>query len=382
MKIVHLVSNYRWTERVEPAADLAIAQQKLGHEVRFLCGHNKGEPPENCIQGRAARKGLQFDDRLIFNKHFHLTEAVKDVPRLRKFLADFQPDVVHAHLSNAHLLAAWALRNATPRPQLVRTFYGPEGPGWPVRFRWVSCPATDGLILASQKTRRPTCGRLARTPERIAAILPGIDVDEFADRSDLGKLEHIASPPGALVVGMIATVNQRRRLDLALEAVAQLAPRHPHLHLLFIGRGNPELYIHEPARRLGITDRVLFAGYCRNDDLVRAFHTMDALIYPLHGTDPSCRTVREALAAGKPVIAANRGMIDELIQDGRTGFHAPFSAAGLADALEKWIALGPAARAQMGAAAAADARERFCRVAQARRNVEFYERLLALPAGS
>ena len=58
MKIVHLVNNFRWTERVEPATDLAIAQQKLGHDVRFLCGHNKGEPPENCVQGRAARASL------------------------------------------------------------------------------------------------------------------------------------------------------------------------------------------------------------------------------------------------------------------------------------------------------------------------------------
>lgn len=205
-------------------------------------------------------------------------------------------------------------------------------------------------------------------------------MDEFADRHDLGKLENITVPPGALVVGMIASINKRRRLDLALEAVAKLAPRHPNLHLLFIGRGTPELYIHEPARQLGISDRILYAGYCRNDDLVRAFHTMDALIYPIHGTDPSCRTVREALATGTPVIAANRGIMDELIDDGQTGFLAPFSADGLAEALEKWIALGPGGRANMSAAAAADARKRFCRVAQARRAVEFYERLQALPA--
>ena len=381
MKIVHLVSNFRWTERVEPAADLAIAQQKLGHDVRFLCGHNKGEPPENCVQGRAARKQLEFDDRLIFHKHFRWAATMKDLPRLKKFLASFQPDVIHAHLSNAHLLAALALRRAaSPCPLLVRTIYGPEGPGWPLRFRWISCPATDGLILASEKTNLPVCGRLANAPERIATILPGIDVDEFADRHDLGKLENITVPPGALVVGMIASINKRRRLDLALEAVAKLAPRHPNLHLLFIGRGTPELYIHEPARQLGISDRILYAGYCRNDDLVRAFHTMDALIYPIHGTDPSCRTVREALATGTPVIAANRGIMDELIDDGQTGFLAPFSADGLAEALEKLIALGPGGRANMSAAAAADARKRFCRVAQARRAVEFYERLQALPA--
>lgn len=378
MKILHVVSNFRWTERIEPAADLAIAQQRLGHDVRYLCGHNQGAPPEDCIQGRAARKGLAFDDRLVLTKHLRLGSTWKDLPRLRKFIAAFRPDVLHAHLPNAHLLAALALRRLSPRPLLVRSLYEPGGPENRLRFRWISGPATDGLLLASAHTRLDACGPLARSPERVETLIPGIDIDEFAGRRDLGRLDHVPVPPGALVVGMIASINRRRRLDLALEAVARLAPRHPNLHLLFIGRGKPDLFIREPARRLGIADRILIGGYCRNDDLVRAFHTMDALIYPFHGTDQSCRTVREALAAGLPVIASRLGILDELVTDGHTGFLADFSAAALADALERWIALGPDGRARMAAAAAADARARFCRLAQARRVLAFYQRLLAL----
>ena len=381
MKILHLVSNFRWTERVEPAADLAIAQQRLGHDVRFLCGHNKGAPPEDCVQGRAARKGLAFDDRLVLTKHFRLASTWKDLPRLRKFIAAFLPDVIHAHLPNAHLLATLALHGLSPRPLLVRSLYAPDGPDWPLRFRWISGPATDGLVRASAHTRLDACGPFARSPERVETVIPGIDVDEFANRTDLGRLDHVAVPPGSLVVGMIASINRRRRLDLALEAVARLAPRHPNLRLLFVGRGKADVFIHEPARRLGIADRILIGGYCRNDDLVRAFHTMDALIYPFHGTDQSCRTVREALAAGCPVIASNLGILNELVLNDQTGYLADFNAEALAGALEKWIALGPDGRARMAAAAAADARSRFCRLAQARRVLAFYPRLLDLRAG-
>ena len=379
MKILHLVSNFRWTERVEPAADLAIAQQRLGHDVRFLCGHNRGAPPEDCIQGRAARKGLAFDDRLVLTKHFRLASTLRDLPRLRNLLAAFQPDVLHAHLPNAHLLAALALRRLPPpRPLLVRSLYETGGPENRLRFRWITGPATDGLVLASAHTRLDACGPLARSPQRIDSVIPGIDVDEFADRRDLGRLDHVPVPPGSLVVGMIASINRQRRLDLALEAVARLAPRHPTLRLLFIGRGKPDLFIHEPARRLGIADRILVGGYCRNDDLVRAFHTMDALIYPFHGTDQSCRTVREALAAARPVIASNLGILDELVLHGQTGFLADPHPDALADALDQWIALGPDGRARMAAAAAADARARFDRLAQARRLLDFYQRLLDL----
>lgn len=378
MRILHLVSNFRWTERIEPAADLAIAQRQLGHDVRYACGHNKGAPPEDCIQGRAARKGLAFDDRFVFDKHFRPLSAWNDLARLKKYVADFQPDVVHCHLPNDHMLAALAIRNASPRPLLVRTLYEPDGPQWPLRYAFISSPPTDGLILVTEQTRPRTGPRFAERPERIAVLAPGIDIDEFAGRNDLGKLDNVSVPPGSFVVGMVTSINQRRRVDLALEAVGLLAPRHPNLRLLIAGRGKVDVFVWEPARRLGISDRILLPGYCRNDDLVKAYHTMDALLYPFHGTDQSCRTVREALASGLPVVASALGVVPDLVKDDETGFLSGFNAPALAEALEKLLRLEPARRARMSAQAAADARARFSRTTQAQLVLEFYERLRRL----
>ena len=378
MRILHLVSNFRWTERIEPAADLAIAQRQLGHEVRYACGHNKGAPPEDCIQGRAARKGLVFDDRFVFDKHFRPRSAWKDLARLKKYIADFKPDVVHCHLPNDHLLAALAIRNTSPRPLLVRTLYEPDGPQWPLRYKLISSRITDGLILVTEQTRPLTGRRFAERPERVAVLVPGIDIDEFAGRNNLGKLDNVSAPPSSFVVGMVTSINKRRRVDLALEAVGLLAPHHPNLRLLIAGRGKTDIFVWEPARRLGITDRILLPGYCRNDDLVKAYHTMDALLYPFHGTDQSCRTVREALASGLPVVASALGIVPDLVKDGETGFLSDFNAPALADALEKLLRLDPARRAQMSAQATADARARFSRTTQAKLVLEFYERLRQL----
>ncbi|MGD9781543.1 MAG: glycosyltransferase family 4 protein [Kiritimatiellia bacterium] len=378
MRILHLVSNFRWTERIEPAADLAIAQRQLGHDVRYACGHNKGAPPEDCIQGRAARKGLVFDDRFVFDKHFRPLSAWKDLARLNQYIADFRPDVVHCHLPNDHMLAALAIRHTSPRPLLVRTLYEPDGPQWPLRYKFISSPPTDGLILVTEQTRPRTGPRFAERPDRVAVLVPGIDVDEFDGRRDLGKLDHVAGPAGSFVAGMVTSINQRRRVDLALEAVALLAPRHPRLRLLIAGRGKVDVFVWEPARRLGIADRILLPGYCRNDDLVRAYHTMDALLYPFHGTDQSCRTVREALASGFPVVASALGIVPDLVKDGETGFLSEFNAPALAGALEKLLRLDPARRARMAAQATADARARFSRTTQARLVLEFYERLRRL----
>lgn len=378
MRIVHLISNFRWTERVEPAADLAIAQQKLGHQVRYLCGHNKGAAPEDCIQGRAARKGLQFDDRFHLTKHLQILPALQDLKRLVKYMREFKPEVVHCHLPNAHLLAALAIRNCSPRPILVRTLYEPKTMQCPIRFNLISRPATDGVIVLSTSCLPNLSGKFRHHPERVASILPGIDIDQFANRHELGRLNLVDIPEGTFVVGMVTAIGARRRLDLALKAVALLAPHYPQLRLLICGRGKVGKFLNEPASRLGIRNRVILAGYCRNDDLVRAYHSMNVLLYPMHGSDQSCRTVREALASGVPVVASDISIIKELVRDNQTGLVTDFNSHALAEALEKMLKLEPAARRSMSQAAQDDARARFCRIRQAKKVVEFYQQLASL----
>jgi glycosyltransferase involved in cell wall biosynthesis len=376
MRILHLLSNFRWTERTEPAVDLALAQQRLGHTVVFACGRNRGAAPEDGIEGRAARKGLTYDDRLEFTKHFRAGAALRDLPRLRGLIDEARPDVVHAHMPNAHLLAALALRAGAfrSRPVLVRSIYEAEGPEWPVRYALFCQPSTDGLLAVSESIRRRLVERGGERPERVAAILPGIDLEPFADARDLGPLDRIPPRDGEFIAGMVTAIGPRRRLDVALEAVARLAPRHPGLRLIVVGRGKPDMYVRAPAVRLGIADRVLLPGYCRHDDLVRAYRAMDAFVYPYPGTDQSCRAVREAMAAGVPVIASRVGILPELIRDGETGLLAGLSGESMAAALERLI-LDPERRAAMAAAAAQEARRRFCRLSQAEQVLSFYERL-------
>ena len=382
MRIVHIVSNFRWTERVEPAADLALGQQALGHDVCYLCGRNQGETPENIIQGRAARKGLVFDDHLELLKHTGIASALRDLPRLRNYLNEFQPDVIHCHLPNAHLLAALAIRSSDPKPILVRTLYEPAGPEWPCRYRWGCRPHTDGVIVLRESNQLRETGGFSSASGRVATIVPGIDIEEFTGHPEWGPLDAIQIPDDAFVVGMVTAIGKRRRLDLVFDALAQLAPRYPQLRLMICGRGKIGEFVHKPVRELGLGDRVILAGYCRNDDLVRAYRTMDALVYPRHGTDQSCRTVREALASGVPVVATDLGLIRKLIRNGETGFVTEFSGNGLASGLSKLLDMSPERRQRMREAAAADAKQRFCRVHQAEKVVAFYQQLQQLRASA
>jgi glycosyltransferase involved in cell wall biosynthesis len=146
-------------------------------------------------------------------------------------------------------------------------------------------------------------------------------------------------------------MQRHRRFDVLLEGVKRA--RVPGLRVIVVGRGtNMNEVAVEPARRLGLESVVTFTGYLGKDYLgtVSAF---DALLFLVPGSDGTCRALREAMAMGKPVIGARRGMIPELVDDGRTGLVIDDAGENIARAIERLaasrderVAMGKAGRAK------------------------------------
>jgi glycosyltransferase involved in cell wall biosynthesis len=89
----------------------------------------------------------------------------------------------------------------------------------------------------------------------------------------------------------------------------------------------------EPARRRGLSN-VTFTGYL-GDRYLETLAGFDALLFLVPGSDGTCRAVREAMAMGKAVIGARRGMIPELVDDGVTGLVIDDTPDGIARAIER-----------------------------------------------
>jgi glycosyltransferase involved in cell wall biosynthesis len=86
---------------------------------------------------------------------------------------------------------------------------------------------------------------------------------------------------------------------------------------------------------------------------------VDIALVPSLWPDPLPRTVMEAMAAGRPVVAYRSGGVPEMIADGETGFMVePGDREGLAERMVK-LARDPELRSRLGTAAAARARAEF-----------------------
>ena len=378
LKILHLLSNWKWTEISEPAVDLALAQKKLGAQVEFVCGRDPGIRPERSVAHHARLKELDPVHVLDMPKHLNILSAFFDCLNLRPLLKRFKPAVIHCHKSNAHLMGVLS-RGTAKTPVIVRSSYDPEGPGRDIIDRLLYKFGTDGLVAVNEKSRQAAIARNGFTSESVQVAEPGIDLERFSPRRKISvKREFSEMKPDYFVIGVVTRIRDSRRLDMPLKALSALSQAHPQLRMLLVGRGREgavETVVEKPAREMQIYDRILMPGYCNGDRLVAAYRSMDVLVYPTPGSDKTCRTVREAMAAGVPVIAPSIGFLPELIEDHLTGRLMDFSWESLAKILKELIRQPDKLR-DMGHRALQTSNRRFSLHLQAHKTLNFYHKLL------
>jgi len=376
-KILHLLSNWKWTERSEPVVDLALAQQDLGAHTVLVCDKGPDDSAVPNLATLAREKGLQQVVPLSgMSKHFTLASFPRSVYGLRTVLNANAPDVIHCHMRNAHLLAGLAHKRKIT-PLFVRTVYDPENIPRDFRNNWCFKHCTHGIVVVTEKAKQSSKQR--SVPERnIEVIEPGIDVQRFSPKRPLKSEIRFNLPADlAFVAGMITRIRKTRRLDVPLKAIKLLNDAYHQLRLLLVGRGSEGAYesvVDRPASEMGIRDRIIPVGYCQGDELVAALRSMDVLLYPIPGTDKTCRTVREALAAGVPVIAPRIGFLPQLIEDNANGRLVDLKPESFAQALKDLM--DSPKDVQRLSKGAIESAQRFNLATQAEKTLQFYARLM------
>jgi glycosyltransferase involved in cell wall biosynthesis len=132
----------------------------------------------------------------------------------------------------------------------------------------------------------------------------------------------------------------------------------------------------QPMKRLGVEPWLVLGGY-RTDDYLDTLACMDIFVFLMAGSDGTARALREAMAMGKPVIVADRGMLPELVEDGISGFVVKDTSELLAEAALQLLR-HPEMRKAMGEAAREKAHREFRLDRQAEAVEKFYKEMISL----
>jgi glycosyltransferase involved in cell wall biosynthesis len=103
-----------------------------------------------------------------------------------------------------------------------------------------------------------------------------------------------------------------------LEVLPELRSRFPGLRYVVVGDGNDRSWLEAHSRTLGLGDVATFTGHVSREALAGFYAACDIFVLP-SDKEGFGIVYLEAMAAGKPVVAARAGGVPEVVVDGETG---------------------------------------------------------------
>lgn len=331
-------------------------------------------PSERSRAYEEARNGLQV--RAVSSRSlapFYRDVFVTPRPKaeVESAIASFQPDIVHIqdHFPLCRSVVTVAAEQGLP---LVGTnHFLPENiipfvpvlsrsarlRAWMERFMWRQVlQVFNRLELASAPTE--TAAAILRRQDLrvpVEAISCGVDLSTFfpdstVDRTAMRRRYGLDSDRA--VFFFVGRVDREKRLDVLLDALPLLD--RTDAQLAIAGRGRDLESLRAQARRLHLGDRVVFAGFVPEEDLNALLNSVDIFAMPSEAELQSIATL-EAMATGRPVLAANARALPELVEEGVNGAlfragdaaHAAKCMAQMLDARKQWGEMGKASIARV-----------------------------------
>jgi glycosyltransferase involved in cell wall biosynthesis len=237
-------------------------------------------------------------------------------PRARRWvshhLREFRPDIVHVHLPHAGATVA-SLRRHPGTVTLLTHHHSRyllyRGKRLAALVDRTAVRRFDRVVACSESVRRFLVDEYGCPPSKVECIVNGWSGSPILN----------GDKPDAPTVVCVANFRPKKRHDLLLDAFARVRERFPNARLLLLGDGPLLDQARDTAGRLGVTDRVEFAGSVDIWPRLARSHVF-ALPSDYEGLPLA---VLEAMAAGLPVVAsAVEGNVD-VVRPGVNGYLIP-----------------------------------------------------------
>ncbi len=299
----------------------------------------------------SGNKNIQFlSDGLGFETVGGDVEKLKYIralPKLKKAIKSFQPDILHAHYATSYGLLG-ALTGFHP---FIVSVWGSDIYDFPKKsflHRFIlkrNLKRSDCVLSTSQSMALETT---KYTKKKIHTTPFGIEIEKF-------KPQRIKSlfNEGDIVIGTIKALEPKYGINYLISAFDKLCKRHPSLplRLIIVGKGSEESSLKAHCQLYGIEDKVKFTGWIEPED-IPIYHNMIDVFVALSVSESESFGVAaiEAEACAKPVVVSDVSGFKEVVEEGVTGIIVPkCDSTAAANAIEKLV-LDPLLRRSMGEA--------------------------------
>jgi glycosyltransferase involved in cell wall biosynthesis len=332
-------------------ARLARGMVRRGDSVRVIAPHTPGTPvvaTEDGVHVHRFRYAPERWERVGYRGDLHRTrvlsaKALLGVPallasfrwQLRRAVATFAPDVIHAHW----WIPAGLLSTGLGVPVVI-TAHGSDvrmldRSAIARRLARFTLTRAAAVTTVSAFLASDLATAIPAAASRIQPLYLPLDLDHFATGAGAEK----AQPPRVLYAGNL--VGSKGVQDL-IEAVGILSARGIPVQLRILGEGPMRPALERLAADRGLSAIVTFHDFRPQHEMPAEYGASTITVLPTRGREEGLGlTLAEALVAGSAVVGTRAGGIPEVVRDGETGLLANAgSPSDLAEKIARLLADG------------------------------------------
>lgn len=264
--------------------------------VLIVCSKNSGNIAPFIIEQVEALNHLGIETEYFTIKQKGVMGYLKSRKSLLKTIADYKPDLLHAHFGLSGLLA-----NLQRKIPVVTTYHGSDINNNAIfRFSKWSIRLSSYNIFVSKKNY----DKAAKKHLKAAVIPCGVDTNTFFQ---IDKIE----------------ARQRMGLDLDEHLVLFSSSFKNNVK-------NPEL-AKAAIQKLGGIRLIELAGYSRQE-VALLMNAVDVCLMTSH-TEGSPQFIKEAMACGCPIVSVKVGDVEEMLKNVKNCYIADYDTEDIASKL-------------------------------------------------
>ena len=177
------------------------------------------------------------------------------------------------------------------------------------------CNACDNVIVPTNEIKQLLDSynikhQLITLPSGINPYQPSIDEVQVFKNTYMNQTK-----TNCLFVGRVGV---EKNVYFLIESFHLILQSNPNVHLTIIGDGPERQHIEKKVKGFGLLDAVTFTGYLQKDDVFKAYHAADLMLFPSK-TETQGLTAVESMMCGTPVIGLNYMGIKDVVNHLVTG---------------------------------------------------------------
>lgn len=299
------------------------------YDVTLVTGPAIG--PEGELLEQAKHWEIPTEIIPEMRREIHPLRDWTSLKKIRAFLADYKPDIVHTHSSKAGIIGRYAAKKEGA-PIVVHTIHGL--PFHRYERAWKNhiytelerraAEYTDVIVCVADAMADQACDAGVAAKGKFCTIYSGMELEPFLrrDYDIVGLKKELGIHPEEPVVGKVARLAPLKGYEYFIRAIQEILLHVPTAKFIFVGDGSAAEKIRQETWRAGIKNRVVFAGLVAASRIPEYISVMDVVVHAsLREGLP--RAIPQAQLLGKPVVAYDIDGTREALEDGVTGYLVP-----------------------------------------------------------